>query len=695
MNIFNFSKNNGQSKVKAKSKAAANPAYLVPRTSLAWILCSLVAVILPHVVRMPVWLVVICALCIVGRILIYQGRMSYPGALIKTIVVVLILWVMVAQFGRDVFATESTVAILIVAISLKLLEMHKKRDVIMVIYLCYFTVIAEFIWSQSIPIAIYIMACVLLISAAMMSLSQTEEYQNPFRTFKLSSLIVLQSIPLMLALFVLFPRISPLWSVPLQSSSARTGLSDSMSPGDIGNLITSDELAFRVKFDIENPRPAELYWRAITLDRFDGREWTRGFNVEPQFLGAGDRDNRDWFDDIEYQGRSIDYNIIMEPTDENWIYTLKIPQLIDDRMIMRRDFQVDSIRNVSQRFSYDMRSYLNSRLDSSLSQRELRRWRGLPDGNERSREFALNLREESGSDEAFIQNVLAYYTGENFFYTLQPALLRGDPVDEFLFNTREGFCEHYASSFTFLMRAAGIPARVVTGYQGGEYNPYDETLTVRQYDAHAWSEVWLDDQGWVRVDPTAAVAPDRIELGSQFTYQSEDVFLEDAGLSLLRFRNSLFLNNLRYRLEMIDYSWNRFVLNYDQSMQFAFFSKLFNEVTRAKIIASALFFMFISVSIMVFFVLRKPSRQELHPATDLYLKYCEGLARQGFVRKKGETPLEYYERISNAKPSWAQQMREITDKYIDLAYKQVDSQNASEEVKVFRNKIRQFHTMLY
>ncbi|MBN4053296.1 DUF3488 domain-containing transglutaminase family protein [Haliea sp. AH-315-K21] len=688
MNIFNLT--------KGKPKEFTRSSYLVPRTSLAWILCSLVAVILPHVVRMPIWLVLVCALCIIGRVLIFQGRMSYPGPIVKTILVVLILWLMVAQYGRDVFATESTVAILIVAISLKLLEMHKKSDVIMVIYLCYFTVIAEFIWSQSIPIAVYILFCILLISAALMSLSQTEEYQNPFRTLKLSALILLQSIPLMLALFILFPRIAPLWSVPLQSSTARTGLSDSMSPGDIGNLIGSDELAFRVKFNGENPRPAELYWRAITLDSFNGREWSRGFNIEPQFLGAGARDDRAWFQDIEFQGDILDYNIIMEPTDNNWVYSLKIPQVLDERMIMRRDFQVDSIRNISQRFSYDMRSYMNNRLDASLNQRELRQWRRIPSGsNEQSFEFAVNLREESGSDQAYIQNVLAYFRSENFFYTLQPALLGANPVDEFLFNTREGFCEHYASSFTFLMRAVGIPARVVTGYQGGEYNPYDDTLAVRQYDAHAWSEVWLQDQGWVRVDPTAAVAPDRIERGSQFVFQLEDVFLQDAGLSLLRFRNSLFLNDLRYRLEMIDYSWNRFVLNYDQGMQFAFFSSLFKEVTREKIIVTALGFIFFSIAIMVFFVLRKPSRKELHPATDLYLGYCDGLAKQGFVRARGETPFAYFDRLRNLKPAWSKQMCDITDKYIELVYKRPGQLNHPDDVKEFKNKIHQFHMLLY
>lgn len=692
MKIFNLFRNRSN----AKSQKDTGAVYLVPRTSLAWILCSLVAVILPHVIRMPVWLIIVCALCIVGRILIFQGRMSYPGSLIKTVIVMLIVWVMIAQYGRDVFATESTVAILIVATTLKLLEMHKKRDVVMVIYLCYFTVIAEFIWSQSIPVAVYIVFCILLISAALMSLSQTEEFQNPVRTIKLSALILMQSVPLMLALFILFPRISPLWSVPLQSSTARTGLSDSMSPGDIGDLIASDELAFRVKFNGESPRSAELYWRAITLDNFNGREWNRGFNVEPQFLGPGARDDRDWFQNISYEGSVLDYNIIMEPTDENWVYTLKIPRVLDERMVMRRDFQVASMRTISQRFSYDMSSYTDSRLDLSLNQRETRRWLRIPnESNLQSREFAVNLREELNSDAEYIQSVLAYFTNENFFYTLQPELLNENPVDEFLFNTREGFCEHYASSFTFLMRAAGIPARVVTGYQGGEYNPYDDTLTVRQYDAHAWSEVWLEDQGWIRVDPTAAVAPDRIEQGSQLTFQLEDVFLQDAGLSLLRFRNSLFLNDLRYRLEMLDYSWNRFVLNYDQSMQFAFFSSIFREVTREKIIISAFGFIFISISVMVFFVLRRSSRKQFHPATELYLRYCEGLANQGYMREKGETPLAYFDRINKAKPGWGEQMRDITERYIDLVYKKSNQLDNSEEVKEFKSKIRQFHMLMY
>ncbi len=682
--------------LRKKKTPRTETAYQVPRTSLIWILVSLVAVILPHVQRMPPWLLVICGLCMLGRVLIYQGRLSYPGSIIKSAVVVLILITMVAQFGRDVFATESTVAILIVAVTLKLLEMHRKRDVLLVIYLSYVLVIAEFIWSQAILIALYMMFCVILITCGLMSLYQTQEYQNPFRTFRLSTTILLQSIPLMLALFILFPRISPLWSVPLQSASARTGLSDSMSPGDIGNLIASDELAFRVKFVDARPPTSQLYWRAITMDEFDGREWEQTFNFQPQFLGANRREIRDWFEAIEYRGDTLDYNIIMEPTDQNWLYTLKIPQVRDDRMIMRRDFQIDSVRNISQRFSYDMRSYLDNRVDADTNPRNMRRWLRLPDNsNLQSREFAQTLRAEAGTDDAYIQQVLSYYTEQPFFYTLSPPLLGDNPVDEFLFTSREGFCEHYASSFAFLMRAGGIPARVVTGYQGGEYNPYDNTLVVRQYDAHAWVEVWLPGEGWIRIDPTAAVAPYRIEQGSQFTFQEDEVFLQDAGLSLLRFRNSLFLNDLRYRLEMLDYNWNRFVLNYDQGMQFAFFSRIFTEVTRGKIIFSTLAFLFISAAFMVFVVLRKPSTDEKHPATELYLGYCEGLSKQGLARQRGETPLHYYERLSQLKPAWAKQMQDITEKYVDLVYRQPASDNDRDSIRELRHKIRQFHMLLY
>lgn len=671
--------------------------YQIPRTSLAWILGSLVAVILPHLARMPLWLTALCASCITTRIFIFQGRLSYPGSKIKVGIVLITLAAVIVQYGRDIFSTDATVGVLIIGIALKLLEMHQKRDVLMVIYLCYFTIVAEFIYSQSIPVAIYMGFCVLLITSALMSLTQTQEYQRPLRTFKLSALILAQSVPLMLVLFLLFPRIPPLWSVPLQTSSAVTGLSETMSPGDIGDLTRVGDIVFRVKFKTEPLPNQELYWRGLTLDIFNGRQWRRrtGYSPELQYLNGNRREPRDWFGDIEYQGNISDYNVIMEATFQNWLFTLKIPSFSEEGLVMRRDYQVESIRKITQRYTYDARSYLDNRVGLVLAPDISRDALRLPDtGNEESRAFAWELRDSVDSELDYIQAVLNYFRQEPFFYTLSPALLGDNSIDEFLFDSREGFCEHYASAFSFLMRAGGIPARVVTGYQGGEFNPYDDTLVVRQYDAHAWSEVWLQGQGWIRVDPTAAVAPQRINLGSQLTFQEDENFLGDVGFSMLRFRNSLLLNDLRLRLEMMDYAWNRWVLNYDRDLQFELFSQLFGTVTQKKILYTLVGLLLAFVAIAAFFVLKKPARKELRPATALYLHYCDFLAKLGFERNSGETPQNYCSRVAGLQPQWANEMSGITETYVDLAFrsKASDLENA-DKIKRLQRKIKKFRLM--
>jgi transglutaminase-like putative cysteine protease len=663
--------------------------YRIPRFAFVWLLAAVVSVILPHVLRLPLWLTAMCLLCIVGRILVFQGRMSYPCSKLKSVLVLVMMLLVVFQYGRDAFATDSMVGVLLVGITLKLLEMHRKRDVLMVLYLCYFTVIAEFIYSQSIPIAVYMCISVLVISSAMISLNQTGEHQSVGRTVKLAAIILLQSAPLMMAFFLLFPRISPLWSVPVQSNSATTGLSDTMSPGDIGNLAQSGEVAFRVKFDGEMPPFNELYWRGLTLDNFDGREWRRIDRALPQRLSPDRAEELPWFRDIEYSGRRYAYNIILEPTFQNWIFTLQMPSILDDRMRMRRDFQIESYRRITQRYSYDAISFLDFRADTDEERILRRSYTFVPaDSNPRATVFGQELRTRFDSTDAIVNAVLQKFREEEFYYTLTPELLGDAPVDEFLFETREGFCEHFASSFTYLMRAAGIPSRVVTGYQGGEVNPYDDTLTVRQYDAHAWSEVWMEGRGWIRVDPTAAVAPNRINQGSNTVLQEADSFLGDEVFSLMRFRNSLLLNDLRLRLEMIDYAWNRFVLNYDQESQFRFFSNLFGQVTRLKIMLVLLGFLGLMVAFVAFTVFRQPAYPKATPATRLYRKFCDHMASQGFPRKTGETPRNYLERMLIENPQWAGQLQEITDAYTELAF--INPEAGPERLKRLELKIRKF-----
>ena len=665
--------------------------YRMPRTSMIWILSALTSVILPHVIRMPVWLTLLCLFCIGISILIFQGRLSYPGSKLKTLVVFLVLFAIVAQYGRDIFSTDAIVGVLIVGVTLKLLELKKKRDVLMVIYLCYFTVLAEFIYSQVIPVAVYMVLCVLIITCSLMSITQTEEFQRPRRTLKLSALILLQSVPLMAFLFVLFPRIGPLWSMPLQSASAKTGLTENMAPGDIGDLTRSGDVAFTVAFDSNVPDYKDLYWRGLTLDRFDGREWSRGNNAFGRFLGANATRSTPWFDAIEYLGNTVSYSVIMEPTQQNWVYTLMVPQLLDDRMIMRQEYQVETRRPVSQRFNYQARSYLEHKVDARLS-REIRgRTLSLPpDGNDNARAFAQELYEQAGSDRAYVNAILDFIRNENFYYTLSPGLLGDNPIDDFLFRTREGFCEHYSGAFTFLMRAAGIPSRVVLGYQGGEFNKYNGTLIVRQYDAHAWSEVWFEDDGWVRIDPTAAVAPGRIEFGSQFTFQEDENFLNDDVFSILKLRSSsAIINDLILRKEMIEYAWNRFVLNYDQGMQFSLFSRLFDSVSQAKIYFTIFGLVILFVAVIAFLVLRKPAEKPLPPATSLYLKFCKFLADNGISRRAGETPLHFRDRVVAIQPGWKADVCRITDIYMELAFASAE-EGREERMRQLRQAVRRF-----
>jgi len=681
--------------MKLLTRTAASPGevYNIPRASFIWLLASVVAVILPHVLRMPLWLTGICALCVGGRVLIWQGRMSFPGRKIKVVIVALMVLLVVAQFGRNIFSTDATVGVLLTGITLKLLEMQRKRDVLLVLYLCYFTVIAEFIYSQSIPIAVYMGLAVAVITSALMSLNLSQHNQRPWRVFRYSGLILLQSVPLMLAFFLLFPRISPLWAVPLNMAGARTGLSDSMSPGDIGNLARSGEVAFRVEFDGAPPPYSELYWRALTLDEFNGRTWRRpDYALEPQFLGPQAERRQPWFEAIEYRGTALAYDIIMEATNQNWIYTLQMPDVVDERMRMSSDYQVLSTRRVNQRLSYSARSWLDFGAEVSRDGSMQRRARLLPrQSNPRTWELAASLYESAGDPESYVSAVLSRFRNEAYSYTLSPPVLGDNPVDGFLFDTRAGFCEHFASAFTFLMRAAGIPARVVTGYMGGEYNPLDGTLTVRQYDAHAWSEIWLEGQGWIRVDPTAAVAPGRIDQGSNEALQAEDAFLQDEMFSLMRFSNSRLLNQLRYRLEMIDYAWNRFVLNYNQDMQLSLFSRLFGAVTKTRILLVVLGFMAL-VTVFVAFTVFRLSPTEARPAASrLYLQFCRNLARLGLARAPGETPQQYMQRVSAANPQWREEVEAITRLYVELAY--VQRHTDPGRLRELQQRVRRFRLL--
>jgi transglutaminase-like putative cysteine protease len=324
--------------------------------------------------------------------------------------------------------------------------------------------------------------------------------------------MLLQAAPIAAVLFVLFPRISgPLWGLPEDAHTGRTGLSDTMAPGQISKLAQDDEVAFRVQFADRVPEPDRLYWRGPTLGHFDGRTWRpvrRELADPPAPTVTAPNDTR-----------VLRYRTTLEPHSRRWLFALDLPaELVrapDLAVSIAPDFTMVSVDPIVARLRYDGAARLDAAIGLNETRLSLQDWIQLPPGQaRRTLEMAARWRTEEQDEGKLVERALAMFRDNAFRYTLDPPLLADDPVDQFLFETRAGFCEHYSSAFVVLMRALDIPARVVTGYQGAEANPGDDYWIVRQADAHAWAEVWLPGRGWVRVDPTAAVAPERIERGS-------------------------------------------------------------------------------------------------------------------------------------------------------------------------------------
>ncbi|MDB9942473.1 DUF3488 and transglutaminase-like domain-containing protein [Pseudomonadales bacterium] len=645
--------------------------FQIPRNSLVWMLAAQIAVIVPHVPRLPVWVTLICVGCGLWRVMVYQGRWSYPGRWTKVVFVIAgLVGIGVGYQGR-VYGLEPAVALLVIAFVLKLLEMQHKRDAYIVILLGYFVAITEFLFFQSIPYALYILFSVVLITAALIGLNQTQSHRQPLKTLKLAATLMVQSIPMMLVLFVLFPRISPLWTVPLESQAAKSGVTDRMSPGDIASLSLSPELAFKASFNGPVPGPSQLYWRGLVLENYDGKTWTRRTNLTDGIW----RDSQTmpvWAKHIERLGDTQSYSIILEPTRQNWLFSLAAADLSANADIaMLGDYTLAYVhrRGVTTKFKYAVTSDLEYRLETDLSDEVRQRTTNLPSGsNPRARELANLLYAAATSDADYVNRVLIYYADEEFVYTLAPPVLGDNDIDEFLFDSQRGFCEHYAGSFVFMMRTAGIPARIVLGYQGGEYNALANYIAVHQFDAHSWAEVWYEGRGWVRVDPTRMVSPERIQRGLESAVADENTFLANSPLSWLKYRQLLWLQDLRQQLDAIGHYWDNWVVGYNPRTQLEFLSTYFENINASRLGLLMLTTFFVLLGIVALFVLRTRNTRLLTAVDQQYLRFCQLLAKQGLVRQTGEGPWSYNERVSQTRPDLAPVVTRVTREYTRMNY---------------------------
>jgi transglutaminase-like putative cysteine protease len=658
-------------------------------------------VVLPQSLRIPAWISIIALGCVIWRVLIFTGKLNYPSRLMRVGVVLFTVAVSISQMRNIGVGLDSAASLLVLGFVFKLIEMRQKRDIYVVIALCFILSMVSFLYSQSVVATLYIAACVVVITGAMISLNRSVLISDNSGTIRLAMKLSMQALPLTIVLFVVFPRIAPLWAVPISSNGSTTGVSDEMAPGDISQLGRSGELAFRVQFENgAQPFHSELYWRGLVLDDFDGVTWRRTNSSSSSSYGraaALSDFNFNWQDRVNTDGNPIYYNVILEPTQQPWIFGLHLAEDQSNKYFQSRNFELFNNGLITQRTSYDLRSWRSNQTDVTLLDSGRRRTTSLPDddGNEQSRRFAQQLRSSVNSDRDYVYAVLANFQQSEFYYTLNPSLLGDNRIDDFLFNTREGFCEHYASSFAYLMRAVGIPSRVVVGYQGAEYNPYEDYMMVYQYNAHAWNEVWLEGEGWVRFDPTSAVSPERIELGVEAALADDPAFMEDGLFSAVRRGNIDWINAMRLRLDAIEYEWNRRVVNYNEDVQFEVFEQILGEVTEEKILMLLIGLASVALAVVGFTVIRFDPPSPQTPVNKFYKQVlCKELRKIGLERAPGEGPQAFCARVSRERPELAGPMAEITKLYIQLNYgeKTVEQETIKTELRKMKSLFQQLRT---
>lgn len=649
---------------------------LVPRET-TWLAAGFVAAAAPHLLRLPLWISALILFICGWRLYLARRNLQIPAKWLLGVIAVSAAAGVMLQY-RTLFGRDAGVALLVVMLAFKLLETRTLRDGMLLGFLGCFLLVTNFLHSQTIPTAVYMLGCSWLLITILINLQYTGAWPGWRPGVRRAGILLAQAVPLMAVLFLLFPRVQgPLWGLPRDAYAGLSGLSDNMSPGSLNSLILSDAVAFRAAFRSRIPEPKELYWRGPVLWDYDGRTWTAPRIVQridelPAPAGQAE----------------FDYTVTLEPHNKRWLFALEFPGQRPSRSMATADMQLLSFTPVRSRMRYDMTSSALPAYGRNEDRTVLLRALRLPaESNPRTLAYAQELRRKFPLDRDLVDAVLNQFRSENFVYTLSPPLLGGEPVDEFLFDTRRGFCEHYASAFTVLMRAAGIPARVVTGYLGGEINPVGEYILVRQADAHAWVEIWLPNAGWMRVDPTAAVSPARVERGIASALPASD------NLPIFVRGDFEMLQRIRLTWDSVTYTWNQWVLGYTPDRQRLFLTHLgFSEATWRTLAVLMMIFAGIAVLIGAALTLRELRAARADPVKAAYERFCRKLARHGLPRGAAEGPRVYARRAAQWRPDVAGAVHDITDRYVALRY---GRRRAADAVQDLQRRINAFGLKTY
>ncbi len=650
---------------------------------LSRLLLLLVGILLavgPHFLRLPVWLPFIIAVILLWRLAAELRHWPMPGPGLRVVLSSAGFIAIGLSYG-GLRSEAAGVGLLITMLALKLTESATARDGLVAAIFAIFAVAAQALYSQSIIQTAWMLFALGWLLAV--QLAFTHEGLSLGKAAKAATALLLQSLPIALLLFVLFPRLpGPLWGIGLGGGAFTTGLSDEMRLGDVSSLAQSSEVAFRVQWPGKAPATNELYWRGPVLWDYDGSEWQKG--REPGLITA---DVRQQLQPLLANSAPLNYEVFLEPHEKRWLFVLDMAaplqglSLPEGRKASLSDqMQWLSSKNVVDPLRYQASSFAGSRLPLALSPRTQSRALRLPAGfNPKTIALGREWGQQYGSSAAVVAAAQRWFIAQQFRYTLRPSPLGDNQLDDFLFRNKNGFCGHFASSFAALMRAANIPSRLVAGYQGGEVNPLadyaGDYMVVRQSQAHIWVEVWLEDQGWLRVDPTGWAAPGRLTDGLADTLPGET-----SVPTLFSLQGSMF-GRLRLNYDLLNYRWQRMVLSYDGERQLKFLSGIHpwlgnigNLIALCGVLLAVLAIGYSS------WLLRKDGRVSYSEVEKHWQKLLRKIAKQGLHQRPQETATAFMQRASERWPSQRLTLTALAREYSALRYSKLEADFGRFEV---------------
>jgi protein-glutamine gamma-glutamyltransferase len=658
----------------------ARIAVQAPRAPLLWVCATTAAALLLHAAQFPAW-VTIAALGLVGwRVAALLRAVPLPGGIVRIALGLALIAAVFAQF-HTLNGLLAGTAMLMLMVAIKLLETRSQRDEYVVIGGALFLLLAACLYDQALVWAPLYAAQALLCCSALAVVAYAPASgeghspgQSGLRTraaIVLAARSLLLAVPLAIPLFLFFPRLpGHFWAVT-SGDEAMTGLGDTLTPGSITRLTSSYAIAFRVRFDGSPPSVIERYWRGPVLHEFNGATWSAG-----RYAPADAQP-------LDCLSAPYHYRVYLEPTFRHWWLALDTPMASPAASVRyTSDYQLIASQPVSQSLTYRAISCAHAHAPTPLSAADRFEDTHLPpERNARTLALALQLRRKAGSDVAFVQAVLHFLRTGGFSYSLTPPPLGPNPVDDFLFHTRSGFCGHYASAFVDVMRAANVPARVVTGYLGGQWNPYDGTLIVRQSDAHAWAEVWLDGRGWTRVDPTAVIEPERL-------YRNIlDLLPSSLSASERLVHAWPWLDTALERWEAVNGWWNERVVGFNNRSQLDLLSALGIHSPELRdagwAFAATLLIWLAWISWQLGKTRAAPPPDRLARA---YSRLCRKLSRTGLPRAPHQGPLAYAQLIVKYRPDLSSRVGPLLAQYAALRFGPT-SDAAPDHLKAFERAV--------